>query len=111
MHLRSGIFWMAACICAAQPATKVPPKASAAPHQGVKTPGVQIAFTDLKPEAEFAIAPRWLMFTDAPVTADDRGLYKIDAKKNELGAAVASVRKPCGGAVSGFTSLWVPACG
>jgi virginiamycin B lyase len=80
------------------------------PRAGIKTPGVQIPFANLKSEAEFAVVPQWIAFTDAPLLADDHGLYKIDAKKNELGKPVATLNKPCGGIVNAFTSLWIPAC-
>src|SRR6202011_276311 len=79
MRLRTGVFCcLAAWACAAT-----------VPRPGIKTPGVQIPFADLKPEAEFAVAAEWVAFAEAPLTADASGLYKIDAKKNELGAAVA----------------------
>src|SRR5436190_1484206 len=39
------------------------------------------------------------------------GVYRIDAKKNELGTPVAPLNKPCGGAVNAFGSVWIPACG
>jgi virginiamycin B lyase len=112
MHLRIGAYWcLAAWVCAAQPASKLEARhAPAAPRQGIKTPGIQIPFTALKPEAEFALTPQWLTFTDAPLVADEKSLYKIDAKKNELATPVAALSKPCGGAVSAFKSLWIPAC-
>src|SRR5579863_1608491 len=97
---------------AAQPVAKIESKRPpVAPHQGIKTPGVQIAFASLKADAEFAIAPQWLEFTAAPLLADEHGLYKTDPKKNELGSPVAPLNKPCGGAVSAFGSLWIPTCG
>ena len=83
----------------------------AGPTAGIKTPGVQIPFASLKPDAEFAAAAEWLAFTDAPLLADPKGLFHIDAKKNELGTPVAALNKPCGGAVSAFASLWIPSCG
>ncbi|HWC97504.1 MAG TPA: hypothetical protein VG456_12155 [Candidatus Sulfopaludibacter sp.] len=82
----------------------------ATPSAGIKTPGVQIPFASLKPEAEFAAAPESLAFTDAPLLADHKSLYHVDAKKNELGAAVAALNNPCGGIVSAFASLWIPSC-
>ncbi len=97
---------MGATAFAAQPKRPV-----SMPKEGVKTPGVLIPFAGLKAEAEFPKAPAWVAFTDAALIADEHGLYRIDAKKNELGAAVASLNKPCGGAASGFGSVWVPSCG
>lgn len=98
---------MWASAAAAQPAKRP----LAAPSQGVQTPGVRIPFASLKAEAELHAAPQWVAFTDSAVIADDHSLYRIDPKKNELGAAVASLNKPCGGAVNAFGSLWVPSCG
>lgn len=108
----------ASMVSAAQPVGKAeggnPPRASkgaVASRAGIKTPGVQIPFADLKPEAEFAVSEQWLAITDAPLVTDDRGLYKIDAKKNELGKAVTALQQPCGGTVNAFSSLWIPVCG
>ena len=104
----------------AQPASK-PEKlkkdaksvAPALPKLGIKTPGVQIPFASLKAEAEFAVAPPWLIFTDAPLFPDleKDSLIKIDTKENKLGAPITGLSKPCGGAISAFTSLWIPVCG
>jgi virginiamycin B lyase len=84
---------------------------SVGPTAGIKTPGVQIPFANLKPDAEFVAAAEWMAFTDAPLLADQKSLFHIDARKNELGTAVAPLNKPCGGAASAFASLWIPACG
>jgi len=102
--------YLAIAICATAVAAQ-PKRPVALPKPGVKTPGVAIHFASLKAEAEFPKAPAWVAFTDAALIADEHGLYRIDAKKNELGAAVAALNKPCGGAASGFGSLWVPTCG
>jgi virginiamycin B lyase len=101
-----------AALTAAQPAHKKEAnRTPAAPSGGIKTPGVQIPFASLKPEAEFAVAAEWLAFTDGPLVGDRKSLYHVDAKKNELGSAVASLNSPCGGLVSAFSSLWIPTCG
>jgi streptogramin lyase len=101
----------------AQPAAK-PGKAAktappAAPKLGIKSPGVQIPFASLKAEAEFPVAPPWMIFTDAPLLPNSAKdvLDKIDAKANKLSDPIAGLSKPCGGGVSAFTSLWVPTCG
>jgi len=82
-----------------------------APGKGIRTPGVPIPFSGLKAEAELSKAPAWVTFTDAALIADEHGLFRIDAKKNELGTAVATLNKPCGGAINAFGSLWIPNCG
>jgi virginiamycin B lyase len=111
MRLRF-LMCLCAAITAAQPAHKKETShAPAAPSVGIRTPGVQIPFASLKPEAEFATTAEWLAFTDAPLVGDRKSLFRIDAKKNELGAAVASLNDPCGGMVSAFSSLWIPTCG
>ena len=78
----------------AQPAAKpgkavktVPP---APPKSGIKTPGVQIPFASLKAEAEFAVAPPWMIFTDAPLlpNSEKDSLDKIDAKANKLADSI-----------------------
>ena len=101
----------------AQPAAK-PGKASktaalAPPKSGIKTPGVQIPFASLKPEAEFSVAPPWIVIAETPLFPDSAkdALDTIDAKANKLADPIPGLSKPCGGAVSAFTSLWVPACG
>lgn len=84
-----------------------------APKEGIRTPGVQIPFASLKTEATFPSPgkPEWVFFsTDIFVPAQDH-LDKIDLKTNKLGDPVAGLKKPCGGMVSAFGSLWVPACG
>lgn len=66
----------------------IPP---ATPKTGVKTPGVQILITNLKPEEQ------------------------VDAKPDALGVgdlaqSVAGLSKPCGGTAIAFGSLWAPDC-
>ncbi|MDP9170390.1 MAG: hypothetical protein M3N54_07220 [Acidobacteriota bacterium] len=38
-------------------------------------------------------------------------LEKFETKTNKPVAAIADLKKPCGGMVSAFASLWVPTCG
>ncbi len=86
---------------------------AASPKQGIQTPGVQIPFSSLKAEATFQTPdqPDWIFFsTDIFVPAKDR-LDKIDVKTNKIADPVAGLNKPCGGMVSAFGSLWIPACG
>jgi virginiamycin B lyase len=117
MRITIGLFIVLTLVALAQPATKPgkPSKtaAPAPPKLGVKTPGVQIPFASLKAEAEFSVAPPWIIFADSPLLPDSSkdALDKIDAKANKLGDPIAGLSKPCGGGVSAFTSLWVPTCG
>jgi streptogramin lyase len=93
--------------------TKASKTAVAAPRNGVKTPGVQIPFASLKPEAtiDSSSKPGWIFFSAGTVFAPDQSsLQKIDAKTNKPGDPVAGLKRPCGGMVSAFGSLWVPDC-
>jgi virginiamycin B lyase len=120
MRIRIATFLVLTMAVRSQPAAK-PVKAkkdtkSAAPtvaKDGIKTPGVQIPFANLKAEAEFPSAPPWILFSDPPLLPnfEKNSLDKIDVKANKLGDALASVNKPCGGAISAFDSVWVPSCG
>jgi len=85
----------------------------AAPRAGIKTPGVQIPYATLKPEAEIAAAPEWMAVADVLLfpNAEKGTLERVDPKTNKLGDAVPDVSKPCGGAITAFGSLWVANCG
>ncbi len=98
-------------------ATTGKPVTPVAPKQGIKTPGVQMPFAQLKTEATLATPdkPTWLYFSAqgagnlyAPAT--DKVL-KFEAKANKPVDPIPAVKKPCGGIVNAFTSLWVPSCG
>ena len=117
MRLTIGLSLILTLVALAQPATKPnkPAKPAAAPllpKAGIKTPGVQIPFASLKAEAEFPVAPPWILFADSPLIPNPQKdvLDKIDAKANKLGEPIVGIAKPCGGGVSAFTSLWVPTC-
>jgi virginiamycin B lyase len=88
-------------------------KPVAAPKGGIKTPGVQIPIASLKPEAAIDAAPAWIGAADQLLlpNAAKGTLDRLDPKANTLGEAVPGVSKPCGGAVSAFTSIWVSSCG
>jgi virginiamycin B lyase len=82
-----------------------------APKQGIKTPGVQIPFANLKAEVELPLAPQWIVFSDTILIPNKSGgLERLDAKTNKLVAPVPGVAKLCGGAAIGFSSLWIPDC-
>ena len=93
-----------------------PPKSAGktqAPKGGIKTPGVQIPFANLKTEAEFSIAvkPEWIFFSGSVYTPGKDSIERIDPKTNTRVDPIAGMSKPCGGMVSAFDSLWAPACG
>lgn len=83
------------------------------PRQGIRIPGVQIPFSSLKPEATFETPerPDWIFFSTAVFVPAKDHLDKIDVKTNKTGDPVAGLNRPCGGMVSAFGSLWIPACG
>jgi streptogramin lyase len=87
--------------------------ALAGPKAGIKTPGIQISFASLKPEAEFAAAgkPEWLFFAEQLFYPAKDSIQRIDPKKNEPGEPIAGLAKPCGGMAAGFDSYWAPLCG
>ncbi len=99
----------------AAPREAKPAKKPAGPTGGVKTPGVQIPFANLKAETEIPAPtkPEWLFFSQSLFTPNlEKGnLEKIDAKTGKPGDPVAGVGKPCAGMISAFGSLWVPSCG
>jgi virginiamycin B lyase len=103
-----GIFAVVATVSAASPATK-----SEAPKQGIRTPGVQIPFSSLQPEATLPTPdrPDWIFFSTALFVPAKDHVDQIDLKTNKIGDPIAGIHKPCGGMISAFGSLWVPACG
>src|SRR5580698_4726767 len=56
-----------------------------APKQGIKIPGVQIPFANLKAEVELPLAPQWIVFSDTILIPNKSGrLERLDAKANKL---------------------------
>ena len=86
---------------------------SAVPRVGVKTPGVQIPFANLKPEAEFDTPgkPEWVFFEKVVFAPSKDDIERFDPKTNKKGEPIAGVSQPCGGMASAFGSLWAPVCG
>jgi virginiamycin B lyase len=85
----------------------------AAPKIGVKTPGVQIPFANLKAEVEFdaPAKPDWIFFATSVYVPATDAIEKIDPKTNKKGDRITGLSKPCGGMASAFDSLWAPVCG
>src|SRR5438552_11754066 len=90
-------FLILLCLAARPPVQKL----------GVKTPGVQIPFANLKPEAEFesTAKPEWLFFSDSAFAPGKDSIDKIDPKVNKKGDPIGGLIKPCGGMASAFESL------
>ena len=97
-----------------KPVTKAAPLA---PKQGVKTPGVQMPFAQIQAEATLTTPekPAWLYFAaggaGALYTPATDKVLKFEAKGNKSADPIPSVKKPCGGIVNAFTSMWVLSCG
>lgn len=90
------------------------PKAPVPPATGVKTPGIQIPFEELKAELDLPAPgkPTWLFYSDslfAPNTLK-AGIEKYESKTGKAGEPIAGVAKPCTRMASGFGSLWIPSC-
>ena len=84
-----------------------------APKFGIKTPGIQIPFANLKPEAELntGAKPDWVFFSGSAFAPGKDSISRIDPKTNKPADPINGVTKPCGGMASAFDSLWAPACG
>lgn len=86
------------------------------PKSGVKTPGVQIPITNLKPEAEIPLAApagSILFTTDQvliPIPSGDQ-ILRVEGKSNKVLDPFSGIAKPCGGMASAFRNLWVVDCG
>lgn len=88
------------------------PAGPVAPKTGIKTPGVQIPFADLKAEAEIPAPdkPASLFFSQSLFAPAKDHLDKIDVRANKVGDPVKDIAKPCSGMVSAFNSLWAADC-
>src|SRR5260370_22540405 len=75
-----------------------------APKIGVKTPGVQIPFANLKAEAEFEASaqPEWIFFAGAAFAPGKDAIEKIDPKTNKKAEPIAGLSNPCGAPSSAF---------
>jgi virginiamycin B lyase len=99
---------------AAQPPKSAHGKPQAgAPKIGIKTPGVQIPFANLKSEAEFEAPakPEWIFFSGSALAPGRDSIDRIDPKTNKKADPIGGLSKPCGGMASAFGSLWAPVCG
>ena len=91
------------------------PRPARPPRPGVKTPGVRVAVTALKPEALFEVpgAPDWIAIDESVWVSNypKNTVARLDPKSNKVIAMVPVGNKPCSGLATGFGSLWVPLCG
>src|ERR1700731_1315850 len=103
--------WLALAVTASAAQSGKSKHAEIGPKQGIKTPGVQIPFSSLKADVELPFAPQWMVFSDSVLIPNKvGGLERLDTKTNKLVDPIAGLTNMCGGAVVGFTSLWIPNC-
>src|SRR5258706_5138619 len=88
---------------------------AADPKPGVKTPGVRIPITALKPDQIFEVpgSPDWILVEDSVWVSNKpkNSVARIDPKTNKVVGVINVGSKPCSGLAVGFGSLWVPNCG
>jgi virginiamycin B lyase len=91
---------------------KAAARTPAPPKSGVKTPGIQIPFENLKPEAEVTLeTPGGITIADSVFVESKSSVARIDPKTNILLDPIADQKKPCSGTIVAFGSLWIPNCG
>ncbi len=97
------------------PAQTAKPRPTPTPRPGVKTPGVRIPITALKPEAVYEVpgAPDWLAIDESVWVSNypKNTVARLDPKTSQVLATIPVGSKPCSGLAVGFGSLWVPLCG
>jgi YVTN family beta-propeller protein len=85
------------------------------PRPGVKTPGIKVPMTALKPDAVFEVpgAPDWIAISENVWVSNfpRNTVARLDPKTNKVLAMVEVGNKPCSGLATGFGGLWVPLCG
>lgn len=88
-------------------------KAKPLPTGGITTPGIQIPFANLKPEAVIALdgPAQALLFAQNLLVSQGAKIARIDTKSNKTLEAWPTAEGLCGGMVNAFASLWAPTCG
>ncbi len=90
-------------------------RAKRPPRPGVSTPGVKRDMASITPLAEFPVegTPDWQVVTEDAVWVSNgpkNTVHRLDAKTNQVVAAVTVGDRPCSGLAAGFGSVWVPNC-
>ncbi len=93
-----------------------PRKSRRPPPPGVATPGVKRDMASIKPDFVFPIegTPDWQVLTEDSVWVTNgprNTIHRINAKTNQVEAAIPVGKRPCSGLAAGFGSIWVPNCG
>src|SRR5262245_3071738 len=119
LHIIVALIFLSSLTQAPKPAQAIKPtqapKPPQTPRPGVKTPGVRIPITSLKPDAVFEApgAPDWIAIDESVWISNGpkNSVVRIDPKSNKVIGSVAVGNNPCSGLATGFGSLWVPICG
>ena len=82
----------------------------------MKTPGVQLPITNLKPEAEIALAASAgaILFTSDQVLISvpaNNQIARVEGRSNKVLDPFSEIANPCGGLVNAFRNLWIVSCG
>jgi virginiamycin B lyase len=85
------------------------------PKTGVKTPGVQIPITNLKPEAEIplgAVAGSFVFTSDQVLISIPAAnqIVRVENRSNKVLEPFSDIANPCGGLVNAFRNLWTVNC-
>lgn len=85
------------------------------PKAGIKTPGIQIPFANLKAEAELSLegSPNWLLAEGMTILIpiQNKGsIARIGSRDNKAMDSWKGIEEPCGGLTTAFGDLWVPDC-
>jgi virginiamycin B lyase len=85
------------------------------PKAGIKTPGIQVPFANLKAEVELTLegTPSAILTEGMNVLIPirDKGVIaRIANRDNKAQESWKGLEEPCGGIVSAFGTLWAPDC-
>ena len=90
---------------------KATPRPAIAPKEGIKTPGIQIPFENLKIEIQIPVeTPGWITIGDGvfiPNKSKDV-LVRADSKTNKTLDSIADLTKPCSGTLVGSQRCGFP---
>ena len=100
----------------APPAAEKKERPKRAPRPGVATPGVKREMSTITPTAVFPVPgnPDWQVMTEDAVWVSNgpkNTIHRLDAKTNQVVAAIEVGKRPCSGLAAGFGSVWTPVCG
>jgi streptogramin lyase len=85
------------------------------PKAGIKTPGIQIPFANLKADAELTLeGSPTSMLAESPTVLlplKSKGIVaRMGTRDNKLIEPWKGIDEPCGGILSAFGTVWVPDC-